>query len=49
MKYLEILIQAVFAFVILGSVALLVWALVSDLMGWYEPDGKYRGPFSNRK
>lgn len=49
MKYLELFLQIAFTAVAIGSVVLLIWAVVAELAGWYEPDGKYRGPFSNRK
>lgn len=48
MKYLEILLGILYIGVIFGSVAALIFALVADFMGWYEPDGRYRGPFSKR-
>lgn len=49
MKEVELFLQITFSGVAIGSTLLLVWAIVADLAGWYEPDGKYRGPFSKLK
>lgn len=49
MKYLEFFLQLVFTGLILGSVALLVFAVVAEFMMWYDRDGRYTGPFSKHR
>lgn len=47
--YLEMFIGVFFTVAVIVLPALLLFALTCEVMGWYDPKGKYNGPFSKAR
>lgn len=47
--YTQLFLQVLFVGLIIGTVAVLVFALLCEAFGWYDSTGRYNGPFSKPK